>query len=190
MGLFDRLRGKAKSEDDAAASMSSAEAAAAVSPSLDLTEQPAAPGPSARQQAFSKQFGVAASEELYNPYEGEFGLPRPIGGLPPASAHKTLRMWARGMQSVPRHAAGSAQRGGAAAAAAGPAPAACKAPCGPHPLCAHPLACLRSPSVHPTQAWARRWIGGRCGAASGCPDSPSFCSVRRRWCISARGPRT
>lgn len=76
MGIFDRLRGK---REDAAAEVSSAEAAAAVSPSLDLTEHAAAPpaaaapGPSARQQQFTKQFGVAASEGLYNPYEGARG---------------------------------------------------------------------------------------------------------------------
>jgi len=71
MGIFDRLRGK---REDAAAEVSSAEAAAAVSPSLDLTEAPApaaVPGPSARQQQFTKTFGVAASDQLYNPYEGE-----------------------------------------------------------------------------------------------------------------------
>lgn len=68
MGIFDRLRGK---REDAAAEMSSAEAAAAVSPSLDLTEAPAAvPGPSSRQQNFQKTFGVAPSDQLYNPYEG------------------------------------------------------------------------------------------------------------------------
>lgn len=70
MGIFDRLRGK---REDAAADMSSAEAAAAVSPSLDLTEAPvpaASPGPSSRQQQFTQTFGVAPSEQLYNPYEG------------------------------------------------------------------------------------------------------------------------
>lgn len=69
MGIFDRLRGK---REDAAAEVSSAEAAAQVSPSLDLTEGPAAgPGASARQQTFQKTFGVAPSDQLYNPYEGE-----------------------------------------------------------------------------------------------------------------------
>ncbi|EFN51953.1 hypothetical protein CHLNCDRAFT_139623 [Chlorella variabilis] len=68
MGIFDRLRGK---REDAAAEVSSAEAAAQVSPSLDLTEGPAAgPGASARQQTFQKTFGVAPSDQLYNPYEG------------------------------------------------------------------------------------------------------------------------
>ena len=86
MGLFDRLRGKAKSDDDAAAGVSSAEAAAAVSPSLDLTEQHAAPGPSARQQAFTKQFGVGTSEQLYNPYEGELS-----GGTKLAASSGFLR---------------------------------------------------------------------------------------------------
>ena len=74
MGIFDRLRGK---REDAAAEMSSAEAAAAVSPSLDLTEHAGAPaqaGPSARQQQFTKTFGVPASEQLYNPYDGARGL--------------------------------------------------------------------------------------------------------------------
>lgn len=70
MGLMDRLRGKR--DEGAAAEVSSAEAAAAVNPSLDLTEPhpAAAPGPSARQQQFSKTFGVAPSEQLYNPYDG------------------------------------------------------------------------------------------------------------------------
>lgn len=67
MGIFDRLRGK---REDAAAEVSSAEAAAQVSPSLDLTEAaPAAAPTTSRQQEFSKQFGVAASDQLYNPYE-------------------------------------------------------------------------------------------------------------------------
>ena len=65
MGIFDRLRGK---REDAAAEVSSAEAAAAVSAtSLDLHTEAAAPAPSA---SFSKEFGVAANEQLYNPYEG------------------------------------------------------------------------------------------------------------------------
>lgn len=75
MGIFDRLRGK---REDAAADMSSAEAAAAVSPSLDLTEAPvpaASPGPSSRQQQFTQTFGVAPSEQLYNPYEGGTAVP-------------------------------------------------------------------------------------------------------------------
>ncbi|KAI7841779.1 hypothetical protein COHA_004644 [Chlorella ohadii] len=68
MGIFDRLRGK---REDAAAEVSSAEAAAQVSPSLDLTEAaPTALPSTSQQQQFGKQFGVAPSEQLYNPYEG------------------------------------------------------------------------------------------------------------------------
>ncbi|PSC70793.1 chlorophyllide a oxygenase [Micractinium conductrix] len=85
MGIFDRLRGK---REDAAAEMSSAEAAAAVSPSLDLTEHAGAPaqaGPSARQQQFTKTFGVPASEQLYNPYDGlGAALDRRVPGSPGA----------------------------------------------------------------------------------------------------------
>jgi hypothetical protein len=80
MGLMDRLRGK---REDASAQVSSAEAAAAVSPSLDLTEAPAAPvaGPSSREQTFQKTFGVAPSEQLYNPYEGECGMGHGSSGM-------------------------------------------------------------------------------------------------------------
>lgn len=89
MGIFDRLRGK---REDAAAEVSSAEAAAAVSASsLDLTEvAPAPAGPSSRQQQFTKQFGVAPSEELYNPYEG--GFARSPWGLWHGCARQTLRL--------------------------------------------------------------------------------------------------
>lgn len=66
--MFKRFLGK--KEDDAASEVSTAQAAAAVSPTLDLTEAAAAPGPSSRQQQFSKTFGVPSSESLYNPYEG------------------------------------------------------------------------------------------------------------------------
>ena len=68
MGIFDRLRGK---REDAAAEVSSAEAAAQVSPSLDLTEAAPSALPSTSQQPqFGKQtFGAAPSEQLYNPYE-------------------------------------------------------------------------------------------------------------------------
>jgi hypothetical protein len=83
MGIFDRFKGK---RDDPAAGMSSAEAAAAVSPSLDLTERPSAPaGPSSRSQEFQKTFGVAPSDSLYNPYEG---------ALPPAKLTLTMHVHA------------------------------------------------------------------------------------------------
>jgi hypothetical protein len=67
--MFSRFRGK---REDAAAEVSSSEAAAAVSPSLDLTEAPAAvpASSSARSQEFTKTFGVSPSDQLYNPYEG------------------------------------------------------------------------------------------------------------------------
>ncbi len=81
MGIFDRLRGK---REDAAAEVSSAEAAAQVSPSLDLTEAaPTALPSTSQQQQFGKQFGVAPSEQLYNPYEVRRLFLRAQG--PPAS---------------------------------------------------------------------------------------------------------
>lgn len=90
MGIFDRFRGK---REDAAAEISSAEAANAVSASsLDLTEHAAAPGPSARQQQFSKQFGVAPSDQLYNPYEGGrmWGMARLSAPNPMLGGHASI----------------------------------------------------------------------------------------------------
>lgn len=138
MGLFDRLRGKAKSEDDAAAGVSSAEAAAAVSPSLDLTEQPAAPGPSARQQAFSKQFGVAASEELYNPYEGELGRGAQLGGSRRPLRIKPYACGRQGRRQGPGAPQGAPTMAGRPPAAT--AAAACRLPPAGQPcvLCADP----------------------------------------------------
>lgn len=130
--MFARLLGKKK---DDAAEVSSAEAAAGVSPNLDLTEHSAAPGaatapavagPSARQQAFTKQFGVSASDQLYNPYDGEFAMRSAIGSAFAAGETQTLHPWETTSVSAARLAAGRPRR---AAAGTGHTAAAAAAAC-------------------------------------------------------------
>lgn len=111
MGIFDRLRGKREEPAD----MSSAEAAAAVSPSLDLTEAPTPSfGASTRQKDFEKTFGAPA-EQLYNPYEGAKATPGSADSL--AEPHIACSAYPRcGVQT----AAGVDACAAAAAAAISP----------------------------------------------------------------------
>ena len=103
MGLLDRLRGKGK-EDAAEASdvgaPGSAAAAAAVSPTLDLSES--APVASGRPADGARPLGMPSFEEstrLYNPYEGA------IGAAPPPDARLAaapgLRRHGGGMPAAP-----------------------------------------------------------------------------------------
>lgn len=119
MGIFDRLRGTR--ETDAAAEVSSAEAAAQVSPSLDLTEAAPAAVPSTSQQPqFGKQFGAAPSEQLYNPYE----VRRRFWGSPGPCGHETLPGGARVVVWCARGRRRAPSRPGRAPATLPPPPAA------------------------------------------------------------------
>lgn len=66
MGIFDRFKGKRPEQEDASP-LNDAAAAAAVSPTLDLTEQTTLPQADAAQ-GFTLNTEEAA--RLYNPYEG------------------------------------------------------------------------------------------------------------------------
>lgn len=186
--------------------MGSAEAAAAVSPSLDLTEAPvpaASPGPSSRQQQFTQTFGVAPSEQLYNPYEGG----------PP------IWSWARPLFAARRNPffvdcmKSPALRGGRISGHSSSKPApwqSCRCCLPPLPRAVRCAAAVPSAHLHmgdpssprspvlPTKAlparapqgWALRLTAARHAAPSASPSSPSSFSARRRWCTGAAGART
>lgn len=134
MGIFDRLRGK---REDAAAEVSSAEAAAQVSPSLDLTEAAPSALPSTSQQPqFGKQtFGAAPSEQLYNPYEV-----RRHSGLPGACSRKTLPGRVLGATCPARGWRHAPSKPGRPPAIPPLPPAASRRCCGARPALLHALA--------------------------------------------------
>jgi hypothetical protein len=77
MGIFDRLRGGKKEAAEEPSALNDAAAAAAVSPTLDLTEHASA---SSQTDASAKVLSFDKSEatRLYNPYDGE-----PLSALQP-----------------------------------------------------------------------------------------------------------